>query len=153
MDIRLTTGKSVRDAYMNDNREVRVGSGLQGLHHAKCVLVLRASSAAELIIASTNWTNWTTSSRANREAGVQLKFASHRARTIRDWVADFEASSRSGVTLQMRSRVETRPWLVELGTTCPVRPLQLPPGPRVRLVAPGSPATQEAWSLARRPDA
>ena len=54
-DIRLATGKSVRDAYMSDNRDVRVGSGLQGLHHAKSVLVLRASSAAELVVSSTNW--------------------------------------------------------------------------------------------------
>ena len=38
VDIRLATGKSVRDAYMSDNRDVRVGSGLQGLHHAKSVL-------------------------------------------------------------------------------------------------------------------
>ena len=45
VDIRLATGKSVRDAYMSDNHDVRVGSGLQGLHHAKSVLVPRASSA------------------------------------------------------------------------------------------------------------
>ena len=68
--IRLATGKSVRDTYMSDNRDVRVGSGLQGLHHAKSVLVLRASSAAELVVGSTNWT---TSSRANRECGVFLQ--------------------------------------------------------------------------------
>ena len=89
----LATGKSVRDAYMSDDRDVRVGSGLQGLHHAKSVLVLRASSAAELV-------NWTTSSRANRECGVFLKFTSSRAKFVRDWVADFDAAYESGITVQ-----------------------------------------------------
>ena len=97
VDIRLATGKSVRDAYMSDNRDVRVGSGLQGLHHAKSILVLRASSAAELVVGSTNWT---TSSRANRECGLFLKFTSSRANFVRDWVADFDAAYDSGITVQ-----------------------------------------------------
>ena len=78
-DVRLTTGKSVRDAYVNDNRDVRVWSGLQGLHHAKSILVLRATSAADLVVGSTNWT---TSSRANRECGAVLKFTSSRAKFV-----------------------------------------------------------------------
>ena len=96
-DIRLAIGKSVRDAYMSDNRDVRVGSGLQGLHHAKSVLVLRASWAAELVVGSTNWT---TNSRANRECGAFLKFTSSRAKFVRDWVADFDAAYDSGITVQ-----------------------------------------------------
>ena len=96
-DVRLTTGKSVRDAYINDHRDVRVGSGLQRLHHAKSILVLRATSAAELVVGSTNWT---TSSRANRECGALLKFTSSRAKFMRDWVADFEAAYDSGISVQ-----------------------------------------------------
>ena len=62
----------------------------------KSVLVLRASSAAELVVGSTNWT---TSSRANRECGVlevHLQF-------VRDWVADFDAAYHSGITVQAAS--------------------------------------------------
>ena len=77
----------------SDSREVRIGSG----HHAKSILVLRATSAAELVVGSTNWT---TSSRANRECGVLLKFTSSRAKFVRDWVADFEAAYESGITVQ-----------------------------------------------------
>ena len=95
--VRLTTRKSVRDAYINDNCDVRVGSGLQGLHHAKSILVLRASSAAELFVGSTSWT---TSSRANRKCGALLKFTSSRVKFVRDWVADFEATYDSGITVQ-----------------------------------------------------
>ena len=97
VDIRLATGKSVRDAYMSENRDVRVRSGLQGLHHPKSVLVLRASSAAELVVGSTNWT---TSSHANRQCGVFLKFTSSRAKFLRDWVADFDVANDSGITVQ-----------------------------------------------------
>ena len=101
VDIRLATGKSVRDAYMSDNRDVCVGSGLQGLHHAKSVLVLRvlvlrASSAAELVVGSTNWT---TISRANRACGVFLKFAC-RAKFVSDWAAAFDAAYDSGIKVQ-----------------------------------------------------
>ena len=61
------------------------------------VVVLRASSAAELVVGSTNWT---TSSRANRECGVFLKFTCSRAKFVRDWVADFDAAYDSEITVQ-----------------------------------------------------
>ena len=93
VDIRLATGSlSVTPTCVRG-----VGSGLQGLHHAKSALVLRASSAVELVVGSTNWT---TSSRANRECGVFLKFTSSRAMFVRDWVADFDAAYDSGITVQ-----------------------------------------------------
>ena len=45
-------------------------------------------------------TNWTTSSRANRECGALLKFTSSRAKFVHDGVADFEAAYESGITVQ-----------------------------------------------------
>ena len=91
---------------------------------------------------------------SGRLNSASLKFASHRARTVRICVADFEAAWESNVTLRtaVEGRVETRPWLAELRTACPDRPLQLPL-PEVRsgpllmsgaLVVPGSSAMQEA---------
>ena len=59
--------------------------------------MLRASSAAELVVGSTNWT---TSSCANRECGAFLKFSSSRAKFVRDRVADFNAAYDSGITVQ-----------------------------------------------------
>ena len=35
--VRLAQGTSIRSAYSEDSRDVRVGSGLRGLHHAKSV--------------------------------------------------------------------------------------------------------------------
>ena len=110
---------------MSDNRVVRIGSGLQGLHRAKSVLGLRASSsAAELAVGSTNWT---TSSLANRACGVFLKFTFSRAKFVRDWVADFDAAYDSGITVQ--AAVEGRDAVLAsgAGTACPAKPLQLPP--------------------------
>ena len=88
-----------------------IGSGLQSLHHAKSVLVLRASSAAGLVAGSTNWT---TSSRANRECGVFLKFTSSRAVSL--YVIGLQTSTQRMIQAsrcKLRSRVGTRQWLAE----------------------------------------
>ena len=45
-------------------------------------------------------TNWTTSSRANRECGALLKFTSSKPKFVRDWIADFDAAYDSGITVQ-----------------------------------------------------
>ena len=66
VDIRLTSGKSVREAYAGDGRDVRVGAGLQGLHHATSVLVLRAQTGLPV-------------------PGQTKKLECIWARTIRDW--------------------------------------------------------------------
>ena len=69
-----------------DNRDVRVGSGLRGLHHAKSI-VLEAPSGPELVAGSLNFT---TSSKANSELGVKfsLPAGSNAAAT---WLTAFEA--------------------------------------------------------------
>ena len=63
--VRLAHGTSIKSAYTEDNRDVRMGSGLRGLHHAKSIL-LEAPSGPELVAGSLNFT---TSSKANSELG------------------------------------------------------------------------------------
>ena len=83
---RLAHGTSIKSAYSEDNRDVRVGSGLRGLHHAKSIL-LEAPSGPELVAGSLNFT---ASSKANSELGVKfsLPAGSNAAAT---WLAAFEA--------------------------------------------------------------
>ena len=84
--VRLAHGASIKSAYSEDNRDVRVGSGLRGLHHAKSVL-LEGPGGPELVAGSLNFT---TSSKANDELGVKcsLPAGSNAAAT---WLTAFEA--------------------------------------------------------------
>ena len=84
--VRLAHGTSIRSAYAEDSRDVRVGSGLRGLHHAKSIL-LEAPSGPELVAGSLNFT---TSSKANPELGVKISLpaGSNAAAT---WLTAFEA--------------------------------------------------------------
>ena len=42
--VHMTKGKSVSAAYQADRRKVKVGSGLQGLHHPKSDLICKGES-------------------------------------------------------------------------------------------------------------
>ena len=86
VNVRLATGRSVRDAYVSDGRGAAVGAGLKGLHHAKALLVI-GDKTAELVVGSLNWS---TSSKANSECGLRLAVASD-APVVTDFVRDFEA--------------------------------------------------------------
>ena len=88
---RLAHGTSIKSAYTEDNRDVRMGSGLRGLHHAKSIL-LEAPSGPELVAGSLNFT---TSSKANSELGVRfsLPAGSNAAAT---WLTAFEAVCPNG---------------------------------------------------------
>ena len=66
--MRLAHGTSIKSAYTEDDRDVRMGAGLRGLHHAKSIL-LEAPSGPELVAGSLNFT---TSSKANSELGVRF---------------------------------------------------------------------------------
>ena len=68
VQVRLACGSSVNAAYQSDGRAVRAGRGLMGLHHAKSLL---ATSPTETIVLAGSC-NFTTSSKANQEAGVKL---------------------------------------------------------------------------------
>ena len=46
--MRLATGSSVREAYVQDGRAAVVGSGLKGLHDAKSLLLV-SDITAELV--------------------------------------------------------------------------------------------------------
>ncbi|CAE7521007.1 unnamed protein product [Symbiodinium microadriaticum] len=83
--VRLAAGNSVRDAYLADGRGAAVGSGLKGLHHSKAVL-LAGETAADLIVGSLNWS---TSSKANSECGVQLGLAPNAPITA-DFLREFQ---------------------------------------------------------------
>ena len=104
--VRLCCGGSVSTAYGEDKRDVRVGGKLKGLHHAKTVLVryfhdFRKSSRSTLpstqcVIGSCNFT---TSSKANAEAGVFLRLS--RGSTFeKDWIHAFEACYQSGESIE-----------------------------------------------------
>ena len=75
----------MRDAYLADGRGAAVGAGLKGLHHAKALLVVGATTA-DLVIGSLNWS---TSSKANSECGLHLAVASG-APAAADFIRDFE---------------------------------------------------------------
>ena len=68
VQVRLACGSSVNAAYQSDGRAVRAGRVLMGLHHAKSLL---ATSPTETIVLAGSC-NFTTSSKANQEAGVKL---------------------------------------------------------------------------------
>ena len=84
--VRLAQGTSIKSAYLEDNRDARVGGGLRGLHHAKSVL-LEGPGGPELVAGSLNFT---TSSKANAELGVKrsLPAGSNAAAT---WLTAFKA--------------------------------------------------------------
>lgn len=93
--MKLCRGKSVQAAYKNDNRNVSVGSGLRGLHHAKTGLVIRPGNA-DMILSSCNYT---TSSRANREAGVWIT-ANRQDSVIEDWITAWEELWGQGSSIE-----------------------------------------------------
>ena len=68
-EVKVGCGTSVRDAYARDGRGAKVGTGIQGLHHAKALCLLRPDGAVVLI----GSLNFTTSSKANAEAGLRLE--------------------------------------------------------------------------------
>ena len=93
---RLAHGTSIRSAYAEDGRDVRVGSGLRGLHHAKSIL-LETPGGPELVAGSLNFT---TSSKANAELGVKLSLpaGSDAAAAWLTRVADAAAESELHLT-------------------------------------------------------
>ena len=93
--VKLCRGKSVQAAYKNDNRNVSVGSGLRGLHHAKTGLVIRPEKA-DMILSSCNYT---TSSRAYREAGVWIT-ANRQDSVIEDWITAWEELWEQGSSIE-----------------------------------------------------
>ncbi len=94
--VRLCSGTSVRSAYSDDGRAVRVGAGLKGIHHAKSVLFVHADGSARLIAGSLNFT---TSSKANQEVGlsVRLPAGSNAAGT---WLDAFNTAWSAGQKLE-----------------------------------------------------
>ena len=66
--VKMARGGNLAKTYQEDGRSVKIGSGLKGIQHAKSCLVL-APPQAYMVIGSSNWT---TSSKSNREAGVLL---------------------------------------------------------------------------------
>ena len=91
VQVRLACGSSVNAAYQSDGRAVRVGRGLMGLHHAKSLL---ATSPAETIVLARSC-NFTTSSKANQEAGVKL-ILKKGSPFQKSWEDEFCKSLRSG---------------------------------------------------------
>eukprot|EP00435_Cladocopium_sp_Y103_P068284 s758_g31.t1 len=93
--VRMTRGKSIAEAYTNDRRSTKVGSGLQGLHHAKSVLIC-GGEVNHLIVTSCNWT---TSSRANREVGV-LVSTKETSGLIADWIKSWDECLAKSITIE-----------------------------------------------------
>ena len=94
--MRLTSGHGVNQAYSSDNRSVQIGRNLKGLHHAKSMLTQeRAGCPVNLLVGSCNFT---TSSKANREAGVGLMLAEDSV-TTRSWLAAFQEVFSAGIDI------------------------------------------------------
>ena len=96
----------INAAYVEDQRSVRVGSKLKGLHHSKTVLVryfhtFKKSAPAKVppVDCVVGSCNLTTSSKANRESGVYLRLVRGTA-FEKDWVHAFETAYQSGETVE-----------------------------------------------------
>lgn len=94
--VRLTSGLGVNEAYRSDGRAVRVGAKLQGLHHAKSILVhCHPGDEVKILIGSCNFT---TSSKANREASIGLT-TKQGTELVRHWESAFEEVFESGSSI------------------------------------------------------
>ena len=94
--VRLVTGNSVNAAYEGDGRGVKVGGKIKGLHHAKTLLCMGPSGSARLVIGSCNFT---TSSKANREAGVVIQ-CKEGDQLLKDWQQSFDDAFDAGATVE-----------------------------------------------------
>ena len=92
--VHMTKGKSVSAAYQADRRKVKVGSGLQGLHHAKSALIC-SGRVNHMIVTSCNWT---TSSRSNREVGVLIS-TSETSGLVADWLMSWQECLEASVSI------------------------------------------------------
>ena len=85
--VKLASGLGVNQAYRSDGRSVRVGSRLQGLHHAKSVMIwCHPGDKVEMLVGSCNFT---TSSKANKEASIGISVNSG-TELVRRWESAFE---------------------------------------------------------------
>ena len=105
--VKLATGHSVREAYVQDGRGP---GGLKGLHHAKALLLV-GETTAELVVGSLNWT---TSSKANSERGVQLSLASN-APVVTDFCREFDRVFGSAERLEDANPPGVKPAAVSSG--------------------------------------
>ena len=93
-EVRVACGTSVRDAYAQDGRGARVGSGIQGLHHSKALCLLRPDGAVMLV----GSLNFTTSSKANSETGLRLETAKAHPATV-SFVEEFQRVAAAALDL------------------------------------------------------
>ena len=103
-EVKVGCGSSVRDAYARDGRGAKVGTGIQGLHHAKALCLLRPDGAVVLI----GSLNFTTSSKANAEAGLRLEVAKTHP-VAQSYIEDFQRVSAEAFSLD--EAVAKRPQL------------------------------------------
>ena len=82
------------DAYARDGRGAKVGTGIQGLHHAKALCLLRPDGAVVLI----GSLNFTTSSKANAEAGLKLEVPKTHS-VVQSYIEDFQRASAEAFSL------------------------------------------------------
>ena len=94
--LRLVAGTAVNAAYEGDGRGVKVGSKIKGLHHAKSLLCMSPTGSARLVIGSCNFT---TSSKANREAGVVIQCKTG-DQLLKDWQQSFDEAFAAGATVE-----------------------------------------------------
>jgi hypothetical protein len=91
--VKLASGLGVNQAYRSDGRSVRVGSRLQGLHHAKSVMIwCHPGDKVDMLVGSCNFT---TSSKANKEASIGISVNSG-TELVRRWESAFEEAFENG---------------------------------------------------------
>ena len=93
----LAHGTSIRSAYAEDSKDVRVGSGLRGLH---------LPGGPELV-AGRRSLNFTTSSKANAELGVKLSLPAG-SNAAAAWLTAFEAVSAESTSVEDAADRPTR---------------------------------------------
>ena len=96
--IKLASGREVNQAYKDDNRSVRVGAGIKGLHHAKSAYVVNGSNDEVKIFCGS--CNFTTSSKSNRECGILLKIPSEACLVAIEWLRDFDEAFGTAISIE-----------------------------------------------------
>ena len=101
--VRLGKGSSVRDAYVNDGRGA-VGGGLRGIQHGKVFVLVTKEGEAFGLVGSCNWS---TSSRANREFGLEVQ-GTPQSQFIRDILEHLGEGFNAGVLLDAADKEPRR---------------------------------------------
>ena len=105
--IKLIVGHLVGNAYVNDNRSTKVGTGLKRLYHYKSILLLPDEEEKSAVIIAGSY-KFTTSSNANQEVSYVLEVA-YGSPLVNEWLDTFRKSFNGGITIDEVESLSVKP--------------------------------------------